>query len=115
MSDTEYVDERDVDFRPSDLPGSERDRLALDLRDKIKRLDEQARIFVPLIALCIIAAIPVWSRSPLRFLALLANPFVLLPLAFCVTHLALAWRRITKAQKRIRGLERTNGTPMKLL
>ena len=106
MSDTEYADEYDIDFQASDLPGSERERLAADLRDKVRRLDEQARIFVPLIALSIIAAIPVWSRSPLRFLALLVNPFVLLPLAFCVSHLALAWRGIARVRTRIRELER---------
>jgi len=106
MSDTEYAHESDVDFRASDLPGSQRERLAVELRDKSSKLDEQARIFVPLIALCIIAAIPVWSRSPLRFLALLMNPFVLLPLAFCVIHLALAWRGIANVRNRIRELER---------
>jgi len=106
MSDTEYAHECDVDLRASDLPGSERERLAAELRDKVSKLDEQARIFVPLIALCIIAAIPVWSRSPLRFLALLVNPFVLLPLAFCVSHLALAWRGIARVRTRIRELER---------
>jgi|SRR5437588_9810115 len=106
MPDTEYAHEYDVDVRASDLPGSERERLAVELRDKVRKLDEQARIFVPLIALCIIAAIPVWSRSPLRFLALLVNPFVLLPLAFCVIHLALAWRGIAKVRNRIREFER---------
>jgi hypothetical protein len=106
MSDTEYAHEYDVDLRASDLPGSQRERLAMELRDKSNKLDEQARIFVPLIALCVIAAIPVWSRSPLRFLALLINPFVLLPLSFCVIHLALAWRRIANVRNRIRELER---------
>ena len=90
-----------------DASGAERDRLAGDLRDRVTRLDEQARIFIPLIALCLIAAIPVWSKSLLRFLALLLNPFVLLPLAFCIIHLALAWRGIVKARNRMRDWERS--------
>lgn len=85
----------------------ERDRLAVDLQDRIERLNEQARIFIPLIALCLIFAIPIWSKSLVRFLLLLVNPFVLLPLAFCVIHLLLAWRGIAKVKARIREWEKT--------
>lgn len=85
---------------------TERDRLALDLQDRLTRLNEQARIFIPLIALCLIAAMPIWSRSAYRFLVLLSSPFVLLPVGFCVIHLAVAWRGIIKARSRIRDLER---------
>jgi len=83
----------------------ERDRLALDLKDRVARLNDQARIFIPLIALCLIVAIPIWSKSLVRFLILLLSPFVLLPVAFCVIHLALAWRGIAKARTRIRNWE----------
>lgn len=86
---------------------TERDKLAVDLQDRIERLNEQARIFIPLIALCLIFAIPIWSKSLLRFLLLLVNPFVLLPLGFCLIHLALAWRGIAKARARIREWERS--------
>lgn len=86
---------------------AERDRLAIDLQDRIDRLNEQARIFLPLIALCLIFAIPIWSKSLVRFVLLLVNPFVLLPLAFCVIHLLLAWRGIAKVRARIRDWERS--------
>lgn len=85
---------------------TERDQLAADLQNRIERLNEQARIFIPLIALCLIFAIPIWSKSLVRFLLLLVNPFVLLPLAFCVTHLLLAWRGIAKVKARILEWER---------
>jgi hypothetical protein len=85
----------------------ERARLAADLQDRIERLNEQARIFIPLIALCLIFAIPIWSKSLVRFLLLLVNPFVLLPLAFCIIHLLLAWRGIAKVRARIREWERS--------
>ena len=108
MAEQGAAHELNRDLRAQDAFGIERDRLASDLRDRVTRLDEQARIFIPLIALCMIAAIPVWSKSLLRFLALLLNPFVLLPLAFCIIHLALAWRGIVKARNRMRDWERTN-------
>ena len=85
----------------------ERDRLALDLQDRVAKLNEQARIFIPLIALCLIFAIPVFSKSPARFLILLLNPFVLLPLGFCVVHLAIAWRGILRVRTQILEWERT--------
>ncbi len=107
MTERGYVHEANRDLRAQGAFGTERDRLAGELRDKITKLDEQARIFIPLIALCVIAAIPVWAKSPLRFLALLLNPFVLLPLAFCIIHLALAWRGIAKARNRMRDWERS--------
>ena len=106
MAEPGYGNELHRDLRAQDGFGIERDRLAGDLRDRVTRLDEQARIFIPLIALCLIAAIPVWSKSLLRFLALLLNPFVLLPLAFCIIHLALAWRGIVKARNKMRDWER---------
>jgi hypothetical protein len=107
MAERGAAHELNRDLRAEDTFGIERDRLAGDLRDRVNRLDEQARIFIPLIALCLIAAIPVWSKSLLRFLALLLNPFVLLPLAFCIIHLALAWRGIVKARHKMRDWERS--------
>jgi hypothetical protein len=86
---------------------TERDKLAVDLQDRIARLNEQARIFIPLIALGVIVAIPIWSTSLVRFLLLLVNPFVLFPLGFCLIHLALAWRGIAKVRARIREWERS--------
>jgi hypothetical protein len=86
---------------------SERAKLAVDLQHRIERLNEQARIFLPLIALCLIFAIPIWSTSLVRFLLLLVNPFVFLPLGFCLIHLMLAWRGIAKARARIREWEKT--------
>jgi hypothetical protein len=86
-----------------------REELSLDLEERISKLNEQARIFVPLIALCLIAAIPVLSKSLIRFLMLLLNPFVLLPLGFCLIHLAIAWAGIVKAKARIRDWKRTAG------
>jgi hypothetical protein len=79
-----------------------RDFLVLELQNRIIKLNDQARIFIPLIALCLIVAIPVWSKSLTRFLILLLSPFVLFPLAFCVIHLTLAWRGIVRARNRIR-------------
>lgn len=107
MAERGCAHELSRDSRAQDAFGTERDRLASDLRDRVTKLDEQARIFIPLIALCLIAAIPVWSKSLLRFLALLLNPFVLLPLAFCIIHLALAWRGIAKARNRMRDWEKS--------
>src|SRR2546426_615455 len=85
---------------------AERDRLATDLQHRTERLNEQARIFIPLIALCVVAAMPIWSKSLVRFLLLLVNPFVLFPLGFCLIHLLLAWRGIAKARARIRDWEK---------
>lgn len=79
-----------------------RDFLVSELQNRITKLNDQARIFIPLIALCLIVAIPVWSKSLTRFLILLLSPFVLFPLAFCVIHLTLAWRGIVRARNRIR-------------
>ena len=108
MGEQPYAPELGSGLINRDALTTERDRLAVDLQDRIERLNEQARIFIPLIALCLIAAIPVWSKSLLRFLALLLNPFVLLPLAFCIIHLALAWRGIVKARNKMRDWERRN-------
>jgi len=80
----------------------ERDSLELELQNRITKLNDQARIFIPLIALCLIVAIPIWSKSLTRFVILLLSPFVLFPLAFCVVHLTLAWREISKTRARIR-------------
>lgn len=65
-------------------------------------------MFIPLIALVLIASIPVWSKSPARFLLLLLSPFVFLPLGFCIAHLLLAWRRIAIARSRIRNWDMLN-------
>jgi hypothetical protein len=81
-------------------------RLIVDLQDRVAKLNDQARIFIPLISLCLIVAIPIWSKSLSRFLILLLSPFVLLPVGFCALHLALAWRGIAKAKSRIRDWER---------
>jgi len=81
---------------------AERDNLELELQNRITRLNDQARIFIPLIALCLIVAIPIWSKSLTRFVILLLSPFVLLPLVFCVAHLTLAWRGVIKAKARLR-------------
>jgi hypothetical protein len=91
--------------RPGALTG-ERERLSLDLQHRLTRLNEQARIFIPLIALSLIVAMPVWSKSPVRFLLMLLSPFVLFPLGFCAIHLAVAWRGIARAKSRIREWDR---------
>ncbi len=106
MAAHRYSNELNPDFRRQSAQATERDRLALDLQDRVTKLNEQARIFIPLIALCLIVTIPVWSKSAVRFLMLLLNPFVMLPVGFCVVHLALAWRGIVKARTRIRDWER---------
>ena len=106
MAGHRYSNELNPDFRRQSAQATERDRLALDLQDRVTKLNEQARIFIPLIALCLIVAIPVWSKSAVRFLMLLLNPFVLLPVGFCIVHLTLAWRGIVKARTRIRDWER---------
>src|SRR5262245_25702741 len=94
------VQEKDFTFRTEQ--NAERDKLTSDLQNRITRLNDQARIFVPLIALCLIVAIPIWSKSLTRFVILLLSPFVLLPLAFCVAHLTLAWRGVINARARLR-------------
>ena len=106
MAEEPYIHELGSDLIDTAAYAAERDRLAEDLQNRIERLNEQARIFIPLIALCMIFAIPIWSKSLVRFLLLLVNPFVLLPLAFCLTHLLLAWRGIVKVSARIREWER---------
>jgi len=92
--------EMNLDLQPDHSVN--RDFLVLELQNRITKLNDQARIFIPLIALCLIVAIPVWSKSLTRFLILLLSPFVLFPLAFCVIHLTLAWRGIVRARNRIR-------------
>jgi hypothetical protein len=89
-------------------PRIDRESLVVDLEDRIAKLNEQARIFIPLIALVLIASIPIWSKSATRFGMLLLNPFVLLPLGFCIAHLLLAWRRIKIAKGRIRKWDTAN-------
>jgi hypothetical protein len=106
MTEPGYSPELNPAFRGPAALATERARLVLDLQERVLKLNEQARIFIPLIALCLIVAIPIWSRSLVRFLFLLLNPFVLLPLGFCVIHLALAWRGIARARTRIRDWER---------
>ncbi len=103
-------DVQEKDFTLRTEQNAERDKLASDLQNRITRLNDQARIFIPLIALCLIVAIPIWSKSLTRFVILLLSPFVLLPLAFCVAHLTLAWRGVIKARTRIRDWDITQGT-----
>jgi hypothetical protein len=107
MTEDRYPRELKPDSRRRVAMVVERDRLALDLQNREAKLNEQARIFLPLIALCLIFAIPVLSKSPARFLILLLNPFVLLPLGFCIAHLAVAWRGILKVKTQILEWERT--------
>lgn len=85
--------------------GAELELLTIELQNRIAKLNDQARIFLPLIAFALIVAIPIWSRSATRFLLLLVNPFVLLPVGFCVFHLLLAWRGIARTRSRIRVCE----------
>lgn len=87
---------------------TEEDALARDLQTRLARLNDQSRIFIPLIALAVITAIPIISKSPMRFLLLLLNPFVLLPVGFCLLHLLVAWRGIVKARIRIRDFDSTS-------
>ncbi|HXU07505.1 MAG TPA: hypothetical protein VN743_00815 [Blastocatellia bacterium] len=88
--------------------GAELELLTIELQNRIAKLNDQARIFLPLIAFAVIVAIPIWSRSATRFLLLLVNPFVLLPVGFCVMHLLLAWRGIARIRNRIRVCERAS-------
>jgi|ERR1041384_906383 hypothetical protein len=105
MTGRTYSHELRPDYRRQASLASERDRLALDLENRLRRLNDQARIFLPLIAFWLIVSIPVWSKSPARFVLLLLNPFVLLPIGFCVAHLVMALRGIAKARSRIREWE----------
>ena len=91
-----------IDLGIQSNQSAERDNLELELQNRITRLNDQGRIFIPLIALCLIVAIPIWSKSLTKFVILLLSPFVLLPLAFCVAHLTLAWRGVIKARARLR-------------
>ena len=84
---------------------TERERLASDLQNRIARLNDQTRIFIPLIAISLIVAMPIWSTSLYRFLILLTSPFVLFPVGFCLLHLGLAWRGIAKERARLRNLD----------
>ena len=106
MAEHGYAHELGPDLRTRAAASIERDRLVLDLENRTARLNEQARIFIPLIALCLIVAIPIWSKSLSRFLMLLLSPFVLLPLGFSLIHLAVAWAGIARARSRIRVWER---------
>ena len=106
MTDYGFSHEVNPPIRRQPTPAGERDRLSLDLQDRLSKLNEQARIFIPLIALSLIVAIPVLSKSPVKFLLMLLNPFVLFPLGFSMIHLAVAWRGIAKAKSRIREWDR---------
>lgn len=97
-----------ADFSDQSQTSAERELLALELQNKLTRLNDQSRIFIPLIALAVITAIPILSKSPIRFLMLLLNPFVLLPVGFCLFHLLLAWRGIAKARSRIRNFDKAS-------
>lgn len=97
-----------ADFPNRTSTGSELELLTIELQNRITKLNDQARIFLPLIAFALIVAIPIWSRSATRFLLLLVNPFVLLPVGFCVMHLLLAWRGIARTRNRIRACERAS-------
>lgn len=100
-------------LKPDESPGqtaaaiaAERRALKLDLERDESRLAEQARLFVPLVALALIVAMPIWTKSFDRFLKLLASPFVLLPIGFCIAHLAISWRKLIKMRRRVREVER---------
>jgi hypothetical protein len=107
MADHRYSPDSNLDLSTQAALRSEHTRLVLELQDRLAKLNEEARIFIPLIALCLIVAMPIWSKSLARFLQLLLSPFVLLPLGFCIIHLALACRRIVAARSRIRDWERS--------
>jgi len=106
MVDNRPSQESGHDFRRETSLDEERDRLTVDLQVRVKRLDKQARIFIPLIALWLITTMPVWSKSLPRFLLLLSSPFVFLPVGFCIIHIVLAWRGVERAKNRIRDWER---------
>lgn len=105
MAEHNYPRHLNPDFPVA--PQTEHDKLVADLQERVAKLNDQARIFVPLVALCLIFAIPIWSKSLTRFLILLLSPFVLLPVGFCMLHLALAWRGIARTRTQIRDLERS--------
>ncbi len=107
MTDFQYSPDSNREIASQAARRSERTRLVLDLHDRLTKLNEEARIFIPLIALCLIVAMPIWSKSLVRFLKLLLSPFVLLPLGFCIIHLALACSGIVRARSRIRDWERS--------
>ena len=107
MTDYRHPPNSNRDFSSQAALRSERTRLGVELQDRLTKLNEQARIFIPLIALCLIVAMPIWSKSLVRFLKLLMSPFVLLPLGFCIIHLALACRGIVRVRSRIREWERS--------
>jgi hypothetical protein len=92
---------------------AERRELALGLAESESQLAEQARLFVPLVALAVIAAMPIWAKSFDRFLKLLASPFVLLPVGFCIAHLVISWRKIIKMRQRMREIERAETQEVK--
>ena len=107
MTDYQYPPDSNLDLSSQAASRNEHTRLALELQERLAKLNEEARIFIPLIALCLIVAMPIWSKSLVRFLKLLLSPFVLLPLGFCIIHLALAYRGIVRARIRIRDWERS--------
>ncbi|PYT03667.1 MAG: hypothetical protein DMF60_17650 [Acidobacteria bacterium] len=110
MTDSPYRPDSDLDLSRQAASPAEHTRLVLELQDRLAKLNEEARIFLPLIALCLIVAMPIWSKSLVRFLKLLLSPFVLLPLGFCIIHLAIACRRIVRARSRIRDWEQSEKT-----
>jgi len=65
-------------------------------------------VFVPLVALALIAAMPIWAKSLDRFLKLLASPFVLLPVGFCIVHLVISWRKIIRMRDRLLEIDRVD-------
>ena len=85
---------------------AERRELLLGLEQSESRLAEQARLFVPLVALALIVAMPIWTKSLDRFLKLLASPFVLLPVGFCIAHLVISWRKIIRMRQMMREIDR---------
>ena len=84
---------------------AKRRELLLGLERSESRLAEQARLFVPLVALALIVAMPIWTKSLDRSLKLLASPFVLLPVGFCIAHLVISWRKIIKMRQLMRQLD----------
>src|SRR5436190_10845238 len=105
MTSRTYSHDIEAELRGQASVATERVRLARDLKDRLRRLNDQARIFLPLIAFALIVSITIWSKSPARFVLLLLNPFVLLPVGFCVVHLVIAVRGIANARRRIKEWE----------
>lgn len=85
---------------------AERRERELELERSEARLAEQSWVFVPLVALALIVAMPIWANSLDRFLKLLASPFVLLPVGFCIMHLVISWRKIIRMRDRLHEIER---------